>query len=332
MAYVSFSEADSICDRFLALLKKLAINPPVGSRLEDDLLSVTQLVAVIKNPNLARGAQEMRTIRTAAGLYDFAAKILAIEPISEFQAFVPHLTLIGRSKLPKEIDEPSVIQMSKTLDDTGRKMAELYLGSLVAHLGTDVVLDSPSNAKGDNPDVLFRCQQAGTFKTKQWALAIKTISTSAGQTIFERIKEAANQIDAPQCTAEAGLIIINAKNALRHQELWDAEFGDEMAAERALFDQIMQLISNAEDLRPQAEWDDLFNGKVVRPILFLGQSVVRLPTSQGGPYTPVPLKMLINHHAYGAPDPTGFSIAYFMNEFMQRILHGIPGRAGQLPQ
>jgi hypothetical protein len=225
-----------------------------------------------------------------------------------------------------------MIQSAATQDDTGRKMAELYLGSLVAHLGTEVALDSPSNATGDNPDVLFRCEEVPTSTPMKWALAIKTISTSRGQTIFERIQEAAKQIDSPQCTADAGLIVINTKNALEHRRLWEAGVPDEVSAKRVLYDQISQLIRNAEDQRPQEEWDSLFTKKVARPILFLGQSVVRLPTSLGGALTPVPLKMLISDHANGVPDPTGNHIAVFMNAFMQEILRGIPGGSGRLPQ
>jgi hypothetical protein len=335
VSYVSFDDADLIGDRFLALLAKLKINPPVGSRLEDDLLSITQLIDVIKDPNLARGSDEARTIRTAAAVHDFAAKILAIDGIDEFDRFIPHLQLISHSKLPKELADPSITQMSESLDDAARKMAELYLGTLIAHFGTDVVLDSPTRNKGkrDNPDVLFTCQESTpNSNPRRWTLAIKTISSSQGQTIFERVEDGVDQIDAPECPADVGLIVINTKNALNHKALWDAHFADEASAKRALFDQIMELILKAEKDRPQSDWDELFVGKAVRPILFLGQSVVRLSTSPGGPHTPVALKMLIAHAAHGTPDSTGWAIAHFMNEYMQQILLGKPGAPGQQPR
>ena len=223
MPYISFNDAESIGDRFLALLAKLKIDPPVGSRLEDDLLSITKLIDVTKNPNLARGADEARIIRMAAAVHDFAAKILAIEGIDEFDRFIPHLQLIGSSKLPKDLAGPSIAQMSKSVDDAARKMAELYLASVVAHIGTDVVLDSPTgnNGRGDNPDVLFTCQDSTpNSNPSRWTLAIKTVSSLQGQTIFERIADGVRQIDAPQCLADVGLIVINTKDALNHEALW----------------------------------------------------------------------------------------------------------------
>jgi len=163
-------------------------------------------------------------------------------------------------------------------------------------------------------------------------LAIKIISASHGQTIFDRIEDGAQQIDAPQCPADAGLIVINTKNPLRRQELWDADFPDQASAQAALKAQLMELIRRAERDRPQAEWEGLFTGRAVRPILFMGQSVVRLPTSVGGPQTPTPLKMLLAHDARGVMEPQAKAIAYLLNEQMQRILRGIPGGPGQPPQ
>ena len=48
MSLVPFQAADDIGDRFLSLLQRNGIQPPIGSSLEDELLSLTQLVAVMK--------------------------------------------------------------------------------------------------------------------------------------------------------------------------------------------------------------------------------------------------------------------------------------------
>jgi len=57
------------------------------------------------------------------------------------------LRLIGETK----VRAASLAQnaSSSTHDDTARKLAELYIGSLAVHVGIDVALDSPTNAKGD---------------------------------------------------------------------------------------------------------------------------------------------------------------------------------------
>jgi hypothetical protein len=59
MTLLQFQAADSIGDRFLSLLQRRGIQPPVGSGLEDELLSLTELIEVMKNPSLASGARQV---------------------------------------------------------------------------------------------------------------------------------------------------------------------------------------------------------------------------------------------------------------------------------
>ena len=147
MSLVPFQAADDIGDRFLSLLQRNGIQPPIGSSLEDELLSLTQLVAVMKDPSLTSGPGQVDILRSAAGLHDLVAKVLTVEPLPEFSTFLPHLRLIGETK----VRAASLAQnaSSSTHDDTARKLAELYIGSLAVHVGIDVALDSPTNAKGD---------------------------------------------------------------------------------------------------------------------------------------------------------------------------------------
>ena len=50
MTYVPFATAHEVSDRFLALLHKHGIDPPAGSAMDDELLSLTQLIEVTKDP------------------------------------------------------------------------------------------------------------------------------------------------------------------------------------------------------------------------------------------------------------------------------------------
>jgi hypothetical protein len=258
--------------------------------------------------------------------------VLSVESLAEFTSFLPHLRLIAQTKIaPASLSQN---MPSPYNDDTARKMAELYMGCLAAHVGTQVDLDSPTAAKGDNPDVIFTATPTVCNAAKQperWALAIKTIGTSQGQTIFERIKEGAEQIDDPKCLAPKGMVVINAKNALGHDALWNGTFSNLQAAMDALGNQLDLLADNADTNRPQSEWDAIFLGKVKRPVLFLGQSLVRLPTPAGA-RTPTALKMLKAYGANGALDPTAHGLAHCLNHFMQTILLGIPGAAGRQPR
>lgn len=332
MTFVPFQYAHDIGDRFLALLGKHNIHPPTTSSFEDELLSLTQLIEVMKNPDRVQGTMQVTLLRAAAGLHDFAAKVLSAEPLPEFNSFLPHLRLIAQTKIaPASLSQnmPSPYD-----DDTARKMAELYMGCLAAHVGTEVDLDSPTAAKGDNPDVIFTVTPTVSNipqPPETWALAIKTISTNQGQTIFERIKEGAKQIDDPKCSAQKGMVVINAKNALDHDALSNATFSSLEEAVDALGKQLNALASHANVNRSQSEWDAIFLKKVKRPVLFLGQSLVYLSTS-AGVRTPTALKMLWPYNANGTLDSTALGLANCLNHFMQTILLGNPGAAGSQPR
>jgi hypothetical protein len=338
MPLVPFTQADLVSTRFLDLLGRLKIDPLPEANMDDALLSVSQLLEITKNPALVQGQDAVDILRMAAGMHDLAAKVLATEPIAEFKKFVPHLELIGTAKLPRHLvgkNVPASIiaqnVQARHSDDTARKIAELYIGCLVAHIAHDVELDHPLAAKGDNPDIMFTLKQ-NAHAEERWASAIKTISSRQGQTIFERIKEGVDQIDHPACRADRGLVVINAKDALDHHALWDppAPFVNLEAACEALKAQLVLLTANAEERRPQAEWDALFRGKCVRPILFLGQTLVKLPTP-AGVSTPTALKLLMQYGANGMVDPVASALARGLNSYMQTILLGIPGSASQQP-
>ena len=328
---VNFKRASTeIGNRFLELLKKYQINPPCGSYIEDELLSLTRLIEITKNPNLVCDEESKSVLSFAAGLHDLAAKILSVESLPEFKEFLPHLRLIAATKIPKA----SLRQNGKSdiRDDTSRKITELYLACLAAHIGTDVLLDHPTNSKGDNPDIIFTAEIDG-FSAQRWTFAIKSISSKQGQTIYERIKEAGNQINHANCEAEYGMVIINTKDALDHDALWNpsVSFKSLEEAKSALLNQLKQFAEDAIYNRPKADWDEIFVEKVVRPVIFMGQSLVKL-TTDFSDQTPTQLKMLLIFEADGEVDPIGFNIATYMNEFMQHILLGIPGKKGHLPR
>lgn len=321
MALVPFNNAKSVGDRFLELLHRNEIDPQQSSKIEDELLSLLHLIEVTKNPDLAEGDNRLKILRMAAGLHDLAAKLLSIETLPDFRNCLDHLRLISKNAPDASIGQ---LQAGNIFDDTGRKMAELYLGCLAAHCGENVEFDHPSSAKGDNPDIIFR------YRGRRWALAIKTISTRQGQTIFERIKDGAIQIDRDSCTADVGMVVINAKDAIDHKALWETVYCDLNEAVAAVGAELDDLVEAACHERPQEEWDELFAGRVARPILLLGQSVVRIRASSGQE-VPTPLKMLRMFSAGGANDDTAHEIARALNHFMQTILNGQPGGQSCLP-
>ncbi|WP_061960235.1 hypothetical protein [Cupriavidus pauculus] len=329
MSIIAFSDADKIADDFLSLLHKHAISPPESTKIEDELLSVTRLLDVWKEPTLRTGIDQSQVLRAASGVVDLAAKVLACEPLADFIEFIPHLRLIAETK----IRTASIGQNQKGEfgDDTGRKMAELYIACLAVHCGSSIKLDHPVNSKGDNPDLILTVDEAGR-NSEKWAFAIKTVSSTRGQTIFERIEEGAKQINSPRCSADHGVVIINAKDALDHEKLWHpvTPFNSEGDAMNALKSQLASLAENANENRPQEDWDAIFTRRVVRPVLFMGQTIVSLPIQSGGRVA-TPLRMLFMYGANGSVDQRAHALAYSMNHYMQTIMDGVPSDGGSSP-
>lgn len=318
MTMVPFTEAKDVGDRFIALLDHLGINPPPNSARETELLSLMELVDVAKNPALAQGTKSVEILRAAGGIHDLAAKVLSVQTLPEASEFHEHLKLIASAN-----DIGALLsQNTQSANDTSRKIAELYIGCLAAHVGSEIRLDSPTRAKGDNPDIIFSVDNKDAPSGKSdWALAIKTVASQSGQTIFERIKDATRQIDAPSCPAEYGIVILNMKGAIDHESLWKTPFSDVDGAMVALARQLEDFIAKAELDRPQSEWDELFTGRAVRPVLFLGQSLVRIATGISHE-TPTQLKMLLPAPFGGPQLPIALEIATGLNHFMQTILLG----------
>jgi hypothetical protein len=132
------------------------------------------------------------------------------------------------------------------------------------------------------------------------------------------------------CYADVGMVVINTKSALDHDALWNETFPTLSDAVAALAAQVNALSDAAEKDRPCNEWDAVFAGKVVRPVLFLAQTLVRIPT-HAGVETPTALKMLTAHCPCGQPDTEAYGLAQLMNNLMHQVLLGIPGQAGIEP-
>jgi hypothetical protein len=210
-------------------------------------------------------------------------------------------------------------------------MAELYLATLAIHVGSDVMVDDPEySSGGKNPDVIFTLHP-DPGHARRWAFAIKTIGRGTNpQSIFDRINDGAGQID--DSAADLGIVIINTKNALPHEYFWNTAYPDEAAAINDLRSHINELKDRADLNRPQTEWDALFAGKCVRPIAFMGQTVVRLNTAAGGPFTPTLLRSFVLDHAKSTGEPEAMALLETMNFFMWSVSEGAPSSQGVLPK
>ena len=277
-----------------------------------------------RKPELATGVQQAEILRQSAGVHDLAAKVLSVENQPEFQSCLEHLKLIVKSGI-----NSSVGQMNRgaASDDIGRKMIELYFSCLAIHCGFDVELDHPTNSSGDNPDVMFTAKDGETLRETRWALAIKSISSRSGQTIYERIKEGAHQIDV--CSADKGIIVINVKDALDHESFWNRSFDNLIDALESLKSSIDEVIEKSKENRDLEDWREVLSGKTVFPIAVLGQSLCRLTTKSGQPQ-PTVLKALVafNPTKSLSADAEALKVCFFFNELMQKIILGETDSSG----
>ncbi|HOZ05337.1 MAG TPA: hypothetical protein PLS60_08105, partial [Arenimonas sp.] len=195
--------------------------------------------------------------------------------------------------------------------------------------GHKVELDDPVRSKGNNPDVMFEIE-AEDQPTSRWALAIKTVSTTSGQTLFENIQKAAKQIDAEACPADRGIVVINLKNSIQHKLLWDITYTSLEEADAALRTRMRALIDSSETDRLLSDWEAVFAKRTSPLVFFYCQAVVRL-RPPGGQDVAMILKVAEVFNPLGREDDMAKHIAYYLNHFMQVILDGVPGAPGQAP-
>ena len=310
MTLIPYAYANAVVDEFHALLSTHKINPPARSKVESDLFSMAELLEIWRNPQ-GRIAEPC-LIRAAAGAHDLASKILCARGLPEFPTVLPHLKLMAEAP-----DFSRIILMDKGdgRDDLSRKYAELYLACLAIHCGTCLTLDHPVRSKGDNPDVMMQ------FEGKTWALAVKSISSTQGQSVYTNIAGAAKQIE--RSSAAAGLVVINAKNVIPHDSIWAKDYGNLNEAVADLNAVEREISRNASANRPEQEWRDVFQSKAtVAPVLFILQSVARISLGQG--LVPTPIKVMACDHFGRSLNDDGVELAESLNMVAASLIGPTP--------
>jgi hypothetical protein len=117
-----------------------------------------------------------------------------------------------------------VVQNSRLLvsNETSNKIFELLFALVLVDVGSDLVLDHPFLAKGDNPDILV------TIDSKRWGFAFKTVYSQSPKTFFDNLKKGAQQIRASE--AELGCVVVNFRNLIRHERFIPVLNAEEHAA------------------------------------------------------------------------------------------------------
>ncbi len=174
MVISTFAEAAAVTDRLIALLARNDVTPAIGVRVETELLSPLDVMERARHGRPQDLPVDL--LAAAGGMYDLAAKIVAISQEPEFESFKPHLQLFAKPHLYTSALQSSAGHPN---NDAGRKLVELYVGALAVHFAHDVTLDHPVSSAGDNPDVMCTIEDQNGHRVR-WAIAVKNISSRVG--------------------------------------------------------------------------------------------------------------------------------------------------------
>lgn len=206
----TYPELEQLVDSFEGILKRFGISIQSGSELEKACLSVRVLMNKNQNPHICDLQEDIRhEFREALGIWVFLRQIVRLKDHVCFPQFAPHLEILNKGTVVQNTRLP-------VCREATNKIFELLFALALLDLSDEVVLDHPSSAKGDNPDVL------ATIDGRCWGFACKTIYGSSGRTFYDNLKKGVEQIEvAPK--AQVGIVLINFRNIINHDKCWSIE-------------------------------------------------------------------------------------------------------------
>jgi len=200
---ISFADANKGVDALEKVLAGFKIKIEPGRLLESIALALHELELKHRSPSLQDDSQDIRSLlRESLGMNHLTQLILRVQGHQDFAELVNHLRLLNEcNPLPNET--------TSVLDQGANKAFELLVACGAMHAGaTCVRVDHPDNPVGDNPDVI------ATFENVVWGFACKVAHSRSGLTLFGNIEKGIDQIE--KSIAQRGVVIINAKNLLAH--------------------------------------------------------------------------------------------------------------------
>ena len=213
----SFEELEQLVFAFEAVLKRFGIPIQSGSELEGACCSVLEVLGKNQNAQIRDPQEDIRHVFTEVlGIWSFLKKIVRLKDHACFSQFVPHLALLNKGTVVQN-------KRATVCQEATNKIFELLFALVLLDVSGEVILDHPSLAKGDNPDVL------ATIDGQCWGFACKTIYSASAKTFYDNLKKGVEQIEAA-AKAQRGIVVVNFRNIIRHDECWpirnEAEYGN----------------------------------------------------------------------------------------------------------
>lgn len=203
----TYDELELLFYAFEEVLKRFNIQIQIGSELEKVYYSILDEKDKSQNPYSWDPQEDVRPARREIlGVWVFLRQIVRLKDHVSFSTFVPHLALMSKGTVVQN----TRVQLSQ---EATNKIFELLFALALLDLSDEVVLDHPSSAKGDNPDVL------ATIDGQCWGFACKTIYGSSGKTFYDNLKKGVDQIEAAP-DAQVGAVVMNFRNIINHDKCW----------------------------------------------------------------------------------------------------------------
>jgi len=261
----TYADAGRLMDVLEQVFRDLNLDIPAHCGLAEIWLEASEM----ENRRLGKTpvdlTKDMRpTQRRIVGLLHLASLIVRAHRRADAVHMKDHLRLVTTCSFAQNV---------KAISDEGsNKVFELLMGLVASEVGTNVDMDSPRHAQGDNPDVLFK------FQARRWAIACKVVNGVSPLTLFERIEEGIRQIEVS--AADVGVVAINMKNVLEHDDFWPIlryEDGEPVyGVHKNYMDAVQRLVEFANlkhtelvDSNSLAEVNKLFQGKKAVPAVLL---------------------------------------------------------------
>ena len=202
----SFAELSQQVDDFEQIMVKYGVSIKVGSDLEAACLSVVDILQKNQRPELRDPNEDVRVVFTEIlGIWSLLTKIIRHRNHPSFPQFVPHLELLNKGRVVQN-------KSLRTSDEASNKIFELLMALTLLDIGNDLVLDHPSLAEGNNPDILV------TIDRQRWGFGCKTVYGKSAKTFWDNIKKGSEQIENSE--AVIGCVLINFRNLLDHDRYW----------------------------------------------------------------------------------------------------------------
>ena len=318
--FTTFSEADRIADRFEEVMRERGFPIRQGSTLEEHCLLLKDLVEKQHNERARIPGEDVRTqLSKGAGILDLFRKVVRRSSHLDFASVAAHLSVLNeKGWLPQNVS-------SAPTDQIGNKVFELLLALAVMGLGTGIELDDPLSSHGDNPDVLIN------IGPSCWGFACKVMHGQSAMTLFERILEGMEQIEASR--ADTGIVVLNFRNRLPHDDLFvrratpgakEAELGIYLDPRQAC-DELAVLCYRALDemeahVTRDAVGRAIAGRKALPAVAVIAQTTVGSLTSAGPTTThlrTMVVRDLLEHPAWSAPVKAQLKVLTMLNDALQ---------------